>query len=99
MRQHNWHFNLVPSFLPIPSVILFLEKKWTMIIYEEILALLSGSPELYKFLLTRQEKIPVSDYADIIAGSPVSLDENERLLELLFNSVENRIYTGTSSLS
>ncbi len=61
-----------------------------MIIYEEILALLSGSPELYKFLLTRQEKIPVSDYADIIAGAPVSLDEKEQLLTLLFNSVKNK---------
>ncbi len=58
-----------------------------MIINEENLALLSGSPESYKFLLTRQEKIPVSDYADIIAGAPVSLDEKERLLTLLFNSV------------
>ncbi len=70
-----------------------------MIIYEEILALLSGSPELYEFLLTRQEKIPVSDYADIIAGAPVSLDKKERLLKLLFNSVENKLYTGAPSLS
>lgn len=90
IREKTLTNNLVTSFQPIPSAILFLEKRCLMIINEEILALLSGSPELYKFLLTRQEKIPVSAYADIIAGAPVSLDEKKRLLTLLFNSVKNK---------
>ena len=36
---------------------------------EEVLHLLSGSPEMYAYLLTRPEKLRAADYADIIAGS------------------------------
>ena len=50
---------------------------------EEVLHLLSGSPELYAYLLTRPEKLRAADYADIIAGAPASLTEKAQLLERL----------------
>lgn len=40
-----------------------------MTIFEEILSLLSGSPELHAYLLARPEKLQTTDYADIIAGA------------------------------
>lgn len=50
---------------------------------EEVLHLLSGSPELYAYLLTRPEKLRAADYADIISGAPVSPTEKAQLLERL----------------
>lgn len=54
-----------------------------MTIFEEILRLLSGSPELHTYLLAHPEKLRSTDYADIIAGAPVALTEKKRLLERL----------------
>ncbi len=54
-----------------------------MTIFEEILSLLSGSPELYAYLLAHPEKLRATDYADVIAGAPVALAEKGRLLERL----------------
>ena len=39
-----------------------------MTILEEILGLLSGSPELHAYLLARPEQLQTTDYADIITG-------------------------------
>lgn len=47
---------------------------------EEILALLSGSPELHQYLLTHPEKLRTADYADIAAGAPIRLTQKLRLL-------------------
>ena len=54
-----------------------------MTIPEEILSLLSGSPELHAYLLARPEQLQTTDYADIIAGAPIALTEKGRLLERL----------------
>lgn len=54
-----------------------------MNIFEEILGLLSGSPELHAYLLARPEQLQTTDYADIIAGAPVALMEKKRLLDRL----------------
>lgn len=51
-----------------------------MTIFEEILSLLSGSPELHAYLLEHPEKLRATDYADIIAGAPIALTEKGRLL-------------------
>lgn len=37
-----------------------------MTIFEEILSLLSGSPELHAYLLARPKQLQTTDYADII---------------------------------
>lgn len=54
-----------------------------MTIFEEILSLLSGSPELHAYLLARPEQLQTTDYAHIIAGAPVALMEKKRLLDRL----------------
>ena len=54
-----------------------------MTIFEEILGLLSGSPELHAYLLARPEQLQTTDYADIITGAPIALTEKGRLLERL----------------
>ena len=54
-----------------------------MTILEEILSLLSGSPELHAYLLARPEQLQTTDYADIITGAPIALTEKGRLLERL----------------
>ena len=54
-----------------------------MTIFEEILSLLSGSPELHAYLLARPEQLQTADYADIISGAPIALTEKGRLLERL----------------
>ena len=54
-----------------------------MTIFEEILGLLSGSPELHAYLLARPEQLQTTDYADIITGAPIALSEKGRLLERL----------------
>lgn len=54
-----------------------------MTIFEEILGLLSGSPELHAYLLARPEQLQTADYADIITGAPIALTEKGRLLERL----------------
>ena len=54
-----------------------------MTILEEILGLLSGSPELHAYLLARPEQLQTTDYAHIIAGAPIALTEKGRLLERL----------------
>lgn len=54
-----------------------------MTIFEEILSLLSGSPELHAYLLARPEQLQTTDYAGIIAGAPVALKEKKRLLDRL----------------
>lgn len=54
-----------------------------MTILEEILGLLSGSPELHAYLLARPEQLQTTDYADIITGAPIALTEKGRLLERL----------------
>lgn len=54
-----------------------------MTIFEEILSLLSGSPELHAYLLARPEQLRTTDYADIITGAPIALTEKGRLLERL----------------
>lgn len=54
-----------------------------MTIPEEILSLLSGSPELHAYLLARPEQLQTTDYADIITGAPIALTEKGRLLERL----------------
>ena len=50
-----------------------------MTILEEILSLLSGSPELHAYLLARPEQLQTTDYADIITGAPIALTEKGRL--------------------
>ena len=52
-----------------------------MTIPEEILSLLSGSPELHAYLLARPEQLQTTDYADIITDAPIALTEKGRLLE------------------
>ena len=54
-----------------------------MTIFEEILGLLSGSPELHAYLLASPEQLQTTDYAHIIAGAPIALTEKGRLLERL----------------
>lgn len=54
-----------------------------MTIFEEILGLLSGSPELHAYLLARPEQLQTTDYAHIITGAPIALTEKGRLLERL----------------
>lgn len=54
-----------------------------MTIFEEILGLLSGSPELHAYLLARPEQLQTTDYANIITGAPIALTEKGRLLERL----------------
>lgn len=54
-----------------------------MTILEEILSLLSGSPELHAYLLARPEQLQTTDYAHIITGAPIALTEKGRLLERL----------------
>lgn len=54
-----------------------------MTILEEILGLLSGSPELHAYLLARPEQLQTTDYAHIITGAPIALTEKGRLLERL----------------
>lgn len=51
-----------------------------MTIFEEILSLLSGSPELHAYLLEHPGKLRATDYADIITGAPIALTEKGRLL-------------------
>lgn len=51
-----------------------------MTAHEEILSLLSGSPELHQYLLAHPEKLRTADYADIAAGAPIRLTEKLRLL-------------------
>ena len=54
-----------------------------MTILEEILGLLSGSPELHAYLLARPEQLQTTDYAHINSGAPIALTEKGRLLERL----------------
>ena len=54
-----------------------------MTIFEEILGLLSGSPELHAYLLACPEQLQTTDYAHIISGAPIALTEKGRLLERL----------------
>ena len=54
-----------------------------MTIFEEILSMLSGSPELHAYLLEHPEQLRTTDYADIITGAPIALTEKGRLLERL----------------
>ena len=54
-----------------------------MTIFEEILSLLSGSPELHAYLLEHPEQLRTTDYADIITGAPIALTEKGQLLERL----------------
>lgn len=54
-----------------------------MTIFEDILSLLSDSPELHAYLLAHPEQLQTTDYADIIAGAPVALIEKKRLLDHL----------------
>lgn len=54
-----------------------------MTIFEEILGLLSGSPELHAYLLARPEQLQTTDNADIITGAPIALTEKGQLLERL----------------
>lgn len=54
-----------------------------MTIFEEILSLLSASPELHAYLLAHPDQLQITDYADIIAGAPVALMEKKRLLDRL----------------
>ena len=49
-----------------------------MTIFEEILGLLSGSPELHAYLLARPEQLQTTDYADIITGAPVRAYDTQR---------------------
>lgn len=65
-----------------------------MTIFEEILGLLSGSPELHAYLLARPEQLQTTDYAHIIAGAPVALMEKKRLLDRLSGHMAHSKDTG-----
>ena len=65
-----------------------------MTIFEEILGLLSGSPELHAYLLARPEQLQTTDYADIITGAPIALTEKGRLLERLSEHMAHSEDTG-----
>lgn len=65
-----------------------------MTIFEEILSLLSGSPELHAYLLARPEQLQTTDYADIITGAPIALTEKGRLLERLSEHMTHSEDTG-----
>ena len=65
-----------------------------MTIFEEILGLLSGSPELHAYLLARPEQLQTTDYADIITGAPIALTEKGRLLERLSEHMTHSEDTG-----
>ena len=47
---------------------------------EKIISLLRSSPELCEFLLASPEKLQTADYANIIAGAPISLWTKRELL-------------------
>ena len=47
---------------------------------EKIISLLRSSPELCDFLLASPEKLQTADYANIIAGAPISLWAKQELL-------------------
>lgn len=51
-----------------------------MTLREEILCLLD-SVELQQYLLTHPDKLQVRDYADLVAGAPVSLVQKKEILE------------------
>lgn len=65
-----------------------------MTIFEEILSLLSGSPELHAYLLAHPEQLQTTDYADIITGAPIALTEKGRLLERLSEHMTHSEDTG-----
>ena len=65
-----------------------------MTIFEEILGLLSGSPELHAYLLARPEQLQTTDSADIITGAPIALTEKGRLLERLSEHMTHSEDTG-----
>lgn len=65
-----------------------------MTIFEEILGLLSGSPELHAYLLACPEQLQTTDYADIISGAPIALTEKGRLLERLSEHMTHSEDTG-----
>ena len=52
-------------------------------VQEKIISLLRSSPELREFLLASPEKLQTADYANIIAGAPISLWAKQELLEEL----------------
>lgn len=52
-------------------------------VQEKIISLLRSSPELCEFLLASPEKLQTADYANIIAGAPISLWAKQELLEEL----------------
>lgn len=58
-----------------------------MTLREEILCLLD-SVELQQYLLTHPDKLQVRDYADLVAGAPVSLVQKKELLERLLDETE-----------
>ena len=49
-------------------------------VQEKIISLLRSSPELCEFLLASPEKLQTADYANIIAGAPISLWAKRELL-------------------
>ena len=49
-------------------------------VQEKIISLLHSSPELCDFLLASPEKLQTADYANIIAGAPISLWAKRELL-------------------
>ena len=49
-------------------------------VQEKIISLLHSSPELCDFLLASPEKLQTADYANIIAGAPISLWAKQELL-------------------
>lgn len=49
-------------------------------VQEKIISLLRSSPELCEFLLASPEKLQTADYANIIAGAPISLWTKRELL-------------------
>lgn len=49
-------------------------------VQEKIISLLHSSPELCDFLLASPEKLQIADYANIIAGAPISLWTKRELL-------------------
>ena len=49
-------------------------------VQEKIISLLRSSPELREFLLASHEKLQTADYANIIAGAPISLWTKRELL-------------------
>lgn len=65
-----------------------------MTIFEEILSMLSGSPELHAYLLEHPEQLRTTDYADIITGAPIALTEKGRLLERLSEHMTHSEDTG-----